>query len=267
MVGGAPAYILGLDLHGTLLEPGELLRPELVPRVAAGLARLRGRARRWLCTGNDLEFVRRKIPAAVLDEIDGYVLETGCSHSRDGREEVVDTTDVERATIARLEQLLRGAGFAEINYFAHRLTSISMFCDRPLEFFRAVQGFVTGTEFSDRVMVTYSSVAVDILPAGYDKHRGLVRAAEGLKTIGVADSMNDLALLSRSDFPLAPANLAPELRPLLERAGRRIIPVGASDALQPGAVVVATARETEGVIELLDWLDRVIGDFLLTIDN
>ena len=258
MVVGPAAYILGLDLHGTLLEPGEILRPELAPKVADGLSRLRGRALRWLCTGNDLEFVRRKIPAAVLAEIDGYVLETGCSHSADGCEEIVDTTTAERDTITNLELLLRGAGFPEVNYFAHRLTSISMFCDRPAEFSRKVEGFVCGTEFFERVQVTWSSVAVDILPAGYDKHRGLTRAADGRATIGVADSMNDLALLSRSDYSLAPANLAPELRPLLERAGRRIIACGEAAALPTNAVVVAAAKETEGVIELLDWLDRVI---------
>lgn len=260
MVGGPPAYILGLDLHGTLLEPGEVLRPELAPRVADGLARLRGRARRWLCTGNDLEFVHRKIPAAVLAEIDGYVLETGCSHSTDGIEEVVDTTAAERDSIADLELLLRGAGFSDINYFAHRLTTISMFCDRPTEFFHVVQGFVRGTRFADRVLVTWSSVAVDILPAGYDKHRGLTRAADGRATIGVADSMNDLALLTRSDYALAPANLAPELRPHLVHAGRPIIPCAATDRLPNNSVVTASLPETRGVIELLDWLDRAMGN-------
>ena len=253
-----PGFILGLDLHGTLLEPGEVLRPELAPRVADGLRKLRGRALRWLCTGNDLEFVRRKVPPVIMTEIDGCVLETGCSHSDNGRKEVVDTTDAERAVIAALETLLRRAGFREINYFAHRLTSISMFCDRPKEFFRVVEGFVRGTEFADRVHVTWSSVAVDILPAGYDKHRGLVRAAAGRKTIGVADSMNDLALLSRSDFPLAPANLAPELFPHLAAAGRALIPCSSAPALTPASVTIASQPETEGVIELLDWLHRVI---------
>lgn len=258
MVGDRPGFILGLDLHGTLLEPGEVLRPELVPHIAGGLRNLRGRALRWLCTGNDLEFVQRKVPAAIMDEIDGCVLETGCSHSDDGREEVVDTTDDERRTITALEGLLRAARFPEINYFAHRLTTISMFCDRPTDFCRVVEGFVRGTEFADRVHVTWSSVAVDILPAGYDKLRGLARAAAGRKTIGVADSMNDLALLSRSDFPLAPANLAPELLPHLERAGRAIIPRAAASGLVPASLILASRSETEGVIELLDWLDRVI---------
>jgi len=251
-------YILGLDLHGTLLEPGEKLRPELVPAVARGLARLRGRALRCLCTGNDLEFVRRKVPAEVRREIDGCVLETGCSFSREGLTEEVATSTEEQERIRRLEKTLRAAGFAEINYFAHRLTTISMFCDRPAEFARKVEAFVTATPFHPWVQVTWSSVAVDVLPAGYNKHRGLVRAAEGRRTIGMADSMNDLALLADSDYALAPKNLAPELLPILAATGRKTVPLPAIEGLLPAAVVVATRNETEGVIELLSYLDRAL---------
>ncbi|MCX6744377.1 MAG: hypothetical protein NTX82_02540, partial [Candidatus Parcubacteria bacterium] len=70
-------YILGLDLHGTLLEPGEILRQEMVEPIKSGLAKLNKRASRFICTGNDLEFVQRKIAQPILAEIDGQILETG----------------------------------------------------------------------------------------------------------------------------------------------------------------------------------------------
>lgn len=258
MVAPSPPFILGLDLHGTLLEPGERLREELVAPVSRALNRLQGRLLRFLCTGNDLEFVTRKIPAPILAEIDGHVLETGCSMSPDGKAEKTLTTPAELKLIRELEGLLRQASFPEVNYFAHRLTTISMFCDDPRGFHDRVERFVSATPFHGRVHITYSSVAVDILPRGYDKRKGLAAAGAGRQTIGVADSMNDRALLAEADFALAPSNLAPELRPLLAEAGREIIPLGRADRLIPRAVLVAAGSETEGVLEILAFLDRAI---------
>jgi hydroxymethylpyrimidine pyrophosphatase-like HAD family hydrolase len=256
MVGAGPAFILGLDLHGTLLEPGEIIRPGLVGPVSAALAKLRGRVARFLCTGNDLAFVKRKVPAPILAQIDGYVLETGCSLSRDGEAEEVITSTAERAAIAGLEAKLRAARFPEIAYFAHRLTTISLFCDDPRGFFARVDEFTRRSGYYGQVSITYSSVAVDVLPRGYDKHRGLAAAAAGKKTIGVADSMNDAALLAESDYAFAPANLAPELKPLLASRGRSLVPLSKARALTPGVVMVADQKETEGVIAVLAFLDR-----------
>lgn len=258
MVANGPGCILGLDLHGTLLETGEVIRPELVEPVEAGLKRLKGRMARFICTGNDLEFVKRKIPAPILDEIDGCVLETGCSASLDNDTEEVLTTTDERELIQELETMLREADFKEVDYFAHRLTTISMFCDDPIKFYGKTDEYLRNTRFYDQVHITYSSVAVDILPRGYNKYEGLKSVARGKKTIGVADSMNDMALLAEADIALAPANIAPELVPVLVEKGRKIIPIGEVALVVPLAVIVASKKETRGVIEILEFLDKVI---------
>jgi len=99
---------------------------------------------------------------------------------------------------------------------------------------------------------------VDILPRGYDKHTGLARLAQGRPTIGVADSMNDRALLERADYAYAPANMAPELVPLLEKQGRKIAAMEKTRGLVRNTVVLASSQETQGVIEILDFLDRTI---------
>jgi hydroxymethylpyrimidine pyrophosphatase-like HAD family hydrolase len=258
MVEGTPGYMLGLDLHGTLLEPGEIIREELVGPVKKGLSRIADRMERFLCTGNDLGFVKRKIPRPILEEIDGCVLETGCSVSPDGEREQVLTTGEERGTMKGLEKLLRDADFPEVNYFAHRLTTISMFCDDPEAYFRKVVEFVGPTIFNDLVHITYSSVAVDILPRGYNKHRGLTAQAKGRKTIGVADSMNDRALLGEADYAFAPWNMASALKPELEKKGRKVVPIGEARGLQSSSVIVASKKETRGVLEILGFLDRVL---------
>ncbi len=251
-------YIIGLDLHGTLLEPGEILRPELVPALIEGLGKLAERAALFLCTGNDLEFVDRKIPADLRDCFHGYVLETGCSWSPDRFQEKVLTTPEEQALIKDLELELKEERFPEVNYFAHRLTSISLFCDRPKAFYPEVEAAAARLGVQDRVLVTYSSVAVDILPRGYNKFIGLQKVAEGRKTIGIADSMNDAALLLEADFALAPANLAPELEPLLAARGRAVIPLAQARGLNSSAVPIASKDETEGVLEILAFLDKYL---------
>jgi hydroxymethylpyrimidine pyrophosphatase-like HAD family hydrolase len=257
MVAVPPGLVLGLDLHGTLLEPGEIIRPEMIGPVAAAIARLRDRVSVFICTGNDLEFVLRKVPGPILAQVSGHVLETGCSWSPDGQRELVLTRDAERRTISELEAMLREAGFKEINYFAHRLTTISMFCDDPREFFGRVRDYVAPTRFHDLVHITYSSVAVDILPRGYNKAQGLKAVAGGRPTIGVADSMNDLALLAESDYAFAPSNLAPELVPILADKERKVGPMNEINSLRRNTLAVAGKSETEGVIDILEFLHRV----------
>jgi hydroxymethylpyrimidine pyrophosphatase-like HAD family hydrolase len=248
-------YFLGLDLHGTLLEPGEILRPELIPALIEGLQKIADRAVLFLCTGNDLEFVDRKIPGDLRDCFNGYVLETGCSWSPDRFQEKVLTTPEEQTLIKDLELELNEQRFTEVNYFAHRLTTISMFCNRPREFFPEVEAAVAALGVRERVLVTYSSVAVDILPRGYNKFTGLKKVAEGRKTIGIADSMNDAALLLEADFALAPQNLASELKPLLASSGRPVIPLIQATDLASRAVPISAQRETEGVLEILAFLN------------
>ncbi len=254
----APPYILGLDLHGTLLEPGELMREELVGPLAKALSRMEHRAKRFICTGNDLSFVLDKVPAPVLEEIDGCVLETGCSKSLDLSSEEVIVTPEEQGLIKELEAGLKSRGFAEADYFAHRLTTVSMFCKDPPGFCEKVYEHLSGSPVFREVHITYSSVAVDIIPAGYDKYRGLEAVSEGRETIGVADSMNDRALLENADYALAPGNIAPELLPLLQEAGREVRKLAAAGALARAAVLKASARETRGVLQVLEFLDRVI---------
>ncbi len=249
-------YIIGIDLHGTLLAPGEKFDEELVAPIARELDRLKGKALLWLCTGNDLSFVDLKVPAPVREMMDGYVLETGCSVSRDKRTEQVLSNAEEIRTIKGLEIFLRKMNFPELNYFARRLTTISMFTDQPRQFYYKVKLIVDKTEYRDRVAVTYSSVAVDLLPGGYDKFRGLSAVGDGRKTIGIADSANDLNLLLRSDYAFSPANFARELEPALLREGRKIAELSHLDSLEQNTLAVSCQSETRGALEILRFLAK-----------
>jgi len=247
-------YIIGIDLHGTLLAPGEKFDQNLVAPIAQELDRLKSKALLWLCTGNDLSFVNLKVPEPVRDMMDGYVLETGCSISRDKKTEQTISTPEEQHTIKKLEKFLKSMNFPELNYFAHRLTTISMFTDQPRQFYNKIKLVVDKTEYREKVLVTYSSVAVDILPKGYDKYRGLASVSEGRKIIGIADSANDLNLLLKSDFAFSPANFARELTPILSKEGRKIVELSHLNSLETNTLAISCQTETRGVLEILRFL-------------
>lgn len=249
-------YIIGIDLHGTMLEPGEHFPEELVVPIAQELDRLKGKALLWLCTGNDLSFVRKKIPEPVLEMMDGYVLETGCSISKEKRAEEILTTPLEQRMIKELENMLKGMNFPELDYFAPRRTTISMFTKEPRQFYFKVKKILDKTEYREPVMITYSSVAVDILPKGYDKYRGLNRVGEGRKIIGIADSANDLNLLLSSDYAFSPSNFAMELEQLLIRGGRKRAELAHLDSLEPNTLAIACQPETRGLLEILRFLSN-----------
>jgi hydroxymethylpyrimidine pyrophosphatase-like HAD family hydrolase len=258
MVKDGRGFILGLDLHGTLLEPGEIIRREMISPVCKALEKIKDRVACTICTGNDLEFVKRKVPQQLIEIMEGCVLETGCSASMDWETEEVLTSSDEQENISSLKAFLKEINFPEINYFAHRLTTISMFCGNPLEFHKKIVNTVTGTKWEKLTHITYSSVAVDILPAGYNKAKGLYKIADGKKTIGVADSMNDKALLAEADYSFAPLNMAPELVPILNQEGRQIIKLESLTKMKENIVTVANKNETEGVIKILEFIDQEI---------
>jgi len=106
--------------------------------------------------------------------------------------------------------------------------------------------------FGAEVAVTYSSVAVDIIPAGWSKMTGLAAVARGLRTIGVADSMNDLPMLIAADYAFAPANLPDRAVEALRQGGREVRPLAEALELRPGVVYRSRWPETRGVMEILE---------------
>lgn len=84
-----PQLHIGIDLHGTLITNDEIVPAEAVQPLLAAFGRLHGIAKLYLCTGNDLGFVQRKIPEEVLSHFDSYVLETGCVVSNKSDEKVL----------------------------------------------------------------------------------------------------------------------------------------------------------------------------------
>lgn len=252
--------LLGLDLHGTLLGADERFPEACTDELATLLRRLSDRLIAVACTGNDLSFVRSVLPPPVLDALQGFVLETGCSFAADvdGPETLVVPPETARRR-DDLEELLRRRSWPQVTRLGHRLASVSLFTPAPRSFLATVAAAVADEGFADVFDVTYSSVAVDVVPRGFDKLRGLRAAARGAPAWGVADSVNDLPLLAGADLAFAPSNLAPEAAEALALGGRPVLELTSAAALVGGVVLRAPSRETRGVIDVLHFIEAHIG--------
>jgi len=252
-------FLVGIDLHGTLLNSSEQFPAEEVNTIGELLES----SKAWLtpvtCTGNDITFVRKKLPPRVFSAMKGHVLETGCTFAS------VDTESeeiyVDKGVVTardELEKLLREQNFPQVTRFGRRLATVSLFTASPQAFSLEIASFLKNNQYDDRFTVTWSSVAVDIIPRGFDKLKGLRKAAGNLKIIGIADSVNDLPLLKGADYSFAPANLAPEAERSLRECGIKIITINDSiSELQSATLYKANFKDAAGVAEILKFLKRI----------
>ena len=250
---------VGIDLHGTLIgDHPEEVSAQALPRLLEAMRALRHRVRLYACTGNDLGFLRRKLPVEVLSLLDGAVLETGCVGS-DLETETVLVDAQALATIRALEADLRTRHFPWVYKFARRLATISMFTRiglRAADFRDETQDAVTRQGSAELVRVTYSSVAVDIVPKGFNKLTGLRRLARGEPVAGIADSMNDLELVSGADYAFLPANSSEELLRRLALSGKSVREIGEASGLRSQEAILCSEGFTEAVTEALEFLAR-----------
>lgn len=247
--------VVGVDLHGTLLDGQWRVPPELVGPLQTAMARLSV----YVCTGNDLGFIHRRLPCELRRALAGYVLETGCVLA-DGTDERVIVPEPALAPIRELRQHLEQAAFQEVLYLDRRLATISLFTrdDRgrgqaPETLFARIQEFVANSAFAAAVQVTHSDVAVDIVPAGHNKYTGMQQVAAGRTIAGIADSFNDFELIAAADYGFIPSNASPHLLRALAERGKIVVPL-ARATLKRGQVIQCAATNTAFVLEALSRL-------------
>lgn len=256
-------YIIGIDLHGTLLdeqwEIKEVLKQELINQLGAA----KKIAKVFVCSGNDINFIYKYIPKDVRNYFDGYVLETGCVVSDGFDEKIIIPKELTKA-IKELEARLKAKNFKQVKYFGTRLITISMFTKDeyggldPVEFYPEALAVVKEIGFEDKVLVTHSNVAIDIIPKGFNKFTGLKYVAKGLKTIGIADSLNDLHLIIDADYAFIPANASCDLIEKLTLVGKEITSIENEIKYRQNCVLQSKYNETNGVIDILKFINSVL---------
>lgn len=247
-------YIIGIDLHGTLLNGDERIDSAAESRLIFLLKNRPKNMKLYICTGNDLTFVERKL-GDHLYLFDGSVLETGAVISRDNRSEEVISNKDDINRFKQLEMKLLGYNFPELYKSARRLTSISLFVNRgeSVESFYNKVVDIVGKE-SDFYRVTYSSVAVDIVPKDFDKLIGLKSLGKDDDLfVGIADSLNDLELLNRCDLSFVPSNYNSGLDKIVDRD---VLPIS---QFRSDAMMVASSETSAGVAEILELIFEKFG--------
>ena len=259
-------YHVGIDLHGTLItDHPEEVPARVLPKLLAVMRGLSGRVRLYACTGNDLGFLERKLPGEVMGLLDGAVLETGCVVSDIRTETVL----VDEAVVVRtkdIESALRERGFGWVYKFARRLATVSLFTRmglRAADYASEVAAEVKALGHGEAFEVTYSSVAVDVIPRGFNKLSGLRQLAGDEPVVGIADSMNDFELVSGADISFLPGNASPELLRRLKETGKRVQSIGEASGLSAGqaerhsdVAIVCDEHFTDAVCQALDFLGR-----------
>jgi len=242
-------YHIGIDLHGTLINNNEFLSEGSSDALIRVIKEKPSDIKLYLCTGNDLPFVKRKM-GGIADLFDGAILETGCVVSTDMiKEEIIVTQNIV-SLIKTLENTLLDCDYPEVYKFARRLATISMFTkyEYPLEGF--FQKMKDDLQHLDYARVTRSSVAVDIIPIKHDKYRGLEYFGKSTDVyIAVADSLNDIEMLKKADISFMPANADPATVELLGKTKQKK-PLGSQ--FDQKSLYISSKPVTFGVIEILE---------------
>ena len=248
--------VIGIDLHGTLLDKDWFIGKDLEKPLEESLVGLEGKAKLYICTGNDLSFVKSHVPPSVRRYFTGYVLETGCVISEDKEKEKVITTEEERERIKSLRERIEARGLP-FDFMGRRLSSISLFTKNPKRLYQAIGDFLKGEKI-EGVNFFWSDVAVDIVPSGYNKYTGLKSVSNREKTVGIADSMNDASLLINVDYGFLPKNAPQELLDYIRKRGKKLVNIKDVSSLNQSYVVQANKERTEGVMEILNLIGRLI---------
>ena len=165
-------FHIGIDLHGTLITNDEFLSEGSENELVEVLKSKPDNIRLYVCTGNDLSFLKRKIPD-ILPYFNGAVLETGCVITEDMETEEIIVPELIVKQIKELELTLIDCDYPEVYKFARRLSTISMFTkygESLEDFYNKISEEL---RYIDYARVTRSSVAVDIIPSKHDKYNGL----------------------------------------------------------------------------------------------
>lgn len=250
-------YVIGIDLHGTLLNKEWVITPNSLSELIVTLNKIKPVSYIFICSGNDLSFTRKVLPLKLRELIDGFILENGCVFS-DGIEERLLITNEQAGLIKKLQQELKYSNLPDVLFFASRSGTISLFTKErnrgtaPYDLFNYLENYLKTHPDRSEIFLTHSDVAVDILPAGNSKYVGLNKICPHQNIIAVADSCNDWEFLDRAWQKFMPVNCCSHLEKKFSLKGYQINSLDTYlNGNNPSTVYKSSFSYTEGVLEIL----------------
>jgi len=246
-------YIIALDLHGTLLDLNWKISRGHQSELVSLLKEISHIADIYVCTGNDHTFVEKYVPADILKCVDGCVLETGCMIYKTSQKNFL-TNDNTISKVSSLHEFFKAKKYPFVKYFANREASISMFtCDEsggeePVKYYETVRNDLQNHEYSDLFYVTWSNVAIDIIPIDISKWNALKHISEDRCIISFMDSFNDKEIALNSDYSFLPKNASVELINYLRSNTKLVFPLSKFHFLRDYAYVTESSY-TKSIIE------------------
>jgi hydroxymethylpyrimidine pyrophosphatase-like HAD family hydrolase len=224
-------YVIAIDLHGTLFDEYWEIIPAYQASIINLIYDLRDAALFYLCTGNDLSFVKRYVPDFIMNHVQGCVLESGCIIY--DFQETVYLTDAEcRKKAETLQAYFRERHYPFVKSFGERKTTISLFTrgesggEPPERYLDTVYRDLMSHPYKDDFYITFSDVAIDIIPVGFSKWKAIKNIAKSNTIISLMDSYNDKEIALSSDYTIMPKNVSPQLIDYLKMHQKIIMPLG-----------------------------------------
>ncbi|MCK9328417.1 MAG: HAD hydrolase family protein [Candidatus Cloacimonetes bacterium] len=246
-------WIIAIDLHGTLLNnEWKILKNDQL-ELAKLMDELVDMADFYICTGNDYSFVKEYVPEIILNKIKGCVLETGCIVFEDKQQ--VNYIDNEiQSQLNDLKEYLQAKRYSFVKYFAKRESTISIFTNdneggkNPFEFYQLLSEDVSKHPFGESFYLTWSSVALDIVPVGFSKWATLKKLAEDKLIVSFMDSFNDKDIAKNSFLTFLPSNSSEKLISYLRSENKLVFPLSKFHTVK-NQVFISTKAFSEGVID------------------
>ena len=299
-------YIVALDLHGTLLDINWEISDGCLGDLVGHFDDMSGFADFYIVTGNDFSFVQKYLPSEILERMHGFILESGgimmikstmTDKSQTKRLENFSPSIVDNATadcVKELKEYFIKKKYSFIKYFAERQVSISMFTidenggEEPTKYFETIYNDLRQHKYSDMFYLTWSNVALDIIPVGVSKWESLKKIAENYRyqnitpddvkagnpdvIISFLDSYNDKEMALNSTYTFLPQNTSNKLIEYLQTNNKLVFPLSKFYFLKNFAYILDQPF-TQGVSQGLFFLKNNICNLsspnhdFLTINN
>jgi hydroxymethylpyrimidine pyrophosphatase-like HAD family hydrolase len=224
-------YIIAIDLHGTLLDESWQIHKDIQNDLLKSMTALQDFADFIICTGNDYSFVEHHVPSDVLKLFKGCILESGTIY-KDQTSSMSLSNETTAEYIVELRDFFVCKNYSFVKYFGERQSTISLFTvdqsggEVPSTFLTTVLKDFNTHIHADKFYVTWSNVAIDIIPYGFSKWTGINHLANDKKVISFLDSYNDKEIALNSDFVFLPSNSSPELIKTLRQNNKLVFDLG-----------------------------------------